>query len=424
MLMRFLLLLLAVLPLHLLAQDECDVDVVTTPITCAGAEDGAIQVLTISGGPFVYSWNGGPPGPDSELIGLGPGLVNLIVADPVALCISSFDIDLVEPGIEVIGNFSYCPSDPPVITALPVGGYEPLFYAWSTEDTTGTLAFEPGTEGTFTINSIDADGCIADVEFELTELPSPTVVMGLPDTACQNVLIQVLTLATTADSIVWRWAPDGFSNEFNHQIVYDASGYQLVSAQGFDADGCGGLPVLDSIYINAQVPAVFTATQAPCTTELDILLGSFADSCAFFFGDSLYFDLCNGFVRFDARRYEPATFTLYATQANGCNDTLEVIVDMRTEPTLFLSNAFSPDGDGINERWPERVELSDLGFEIVVYDRWGRPVWTSTKPELQWDGTLDGNLLPVGVYAYTMRYRDPCQATDEVATKGHVTIVR
>lgn len=54
----------------------------------------------------------------------------------------------------------------------------------------------------------------------------------------------------------------------------------------------------------------------------------------------------------------------------------------------------------------------------------GRQVWISNDPLAQWDGTLNGDPVPIGVYPYTMRHRDPCQATDEITTTGHVTVIR
>jgi gliding motility-associated-like protein len=422
--MRYLFFIVALLPLALFGQVECDVTTSTTPISCAGEADGSATVETLSGGPFVYSWDGGVPGPDATITDLPAGIYTVIVADPVTMCISELVVILEDPGIIALGNLVYCPSDAPVLTGTPIGGYEPLYYAWSTGDTTNTLAFPAGTEGTFTVNSIDADGCEAEFEFELMEMPSPTAVMGIPDTACQNVRVQVLTLATNGDSLVWRWGVDGYSNAYNDLISFTESGYQPISLQAFDTLGCGSLPTLDSIYIEAQVPAIFTATQIPCTPELDILLGSDTDSCAFFFGDELVTNDCNGYIRFNAQRYDFHTFTLYATQPNGCNDTLEVTVDVRTEPTLFLANAFSPDGDGINERWPDRVDIPALGYEVAVYDRWGILVWSATDPSAQWDGTTSGGQVPVGVYAYTMKHRDPCEPTNEVSSRGHVTVVR
>lgn len=425
---RNILFFLLLSPVRLWAQPECDVTLSLTAVSCAGEADGSISVVTGSGGPFLYSLNGSfPPTNIGTWTDLASGPYSVVVTDTAmaTACVSVFDTVLIDPGFVILGDLVYCPSDPPELTVVPVAGFDGLFYAWSTGDTTTTLSLPPGTNGTFTVNSIDADGCEVEVEVEVEELPSPTAVMGVPDTACQNVSLQILTLATTGDSIVWRWQEEGFSNAFNDIISFTAGGYQPISIQAFNTvDGCGGLPVLDSIYIDPQVPAIFTAMQIPCSTNIEVLLGSNTDSCAFFVNDLLISNACNGFLRYDVERYVFHTLTLYATQPNGCNDTLEVILDVRTEPTLFLANAFSPDGDGINERWPANVEVPALGYEIVVYDRWGRQLWIATDPLDQWDGTFDGSLVPVGVYAYTMRHRDPCQATDEITSTGHVMVIR
>ncbi len=425
---RYLIVLLILCPGILRAQPECDVALAVTPVSCTGLTDGAIAVITNSGGPFLYSLNGSlPPVNVGTWIDLAPGPYSIVITDTAQAtqCISVIDTVVIEPSLTITGEPLYCPSDPPELSVEPSIGYDGLYFAWSNGDTAQVINLPPGTNGTFTVTSIDAAGCELQADVDVEELPSPSAVMGVPDTACQNVLVQVLTLATTGDSIVWRWQDNGFSNAFNELVVFTGAGYQPISIQAFNSlDGCGSLPVQDSIYIEAQVPAIFSAAQIPCTTELEILLGSVADSCAFFVNDSLYVNDCNGFIRYDIKRYDFHTLTLYATQANGCNDTLEVILDVRTEPTLFLSNAFSPDGDGINEGWPARVDVPELGYEVVIYDRWGRQLWITNDPSGQWDGVFNGSPVPVGVYAYTMRHRDPCQATDEIRSTGHVTVVR
>ncbi|MBP8879157.1 MAG: gliding motility-associated C-terminal domain-containing protein, partial [Flavobacteriales bacterium] len=140
----------------------------------------------------------------------------------------------------------------------------------------------------------------------------------------------------------------------------------------------------------------------------------------FFVGDSLFMDLCSGYVRRDMRRYQEYDFTFYSTQPNRCDDTSAVHIDVRTEPTLFLPNAFTPDGDGINDTWPGPVDIPEDGFEVQLFDRWGVSQWASIDTQAKWDGSL----LPVGVYVYTMRHRDPCEPTQEVARNGTVTLIR
>ncbi len=406
------------------AQVDCDVTAgVTIALACAGDMNGEVSVTVNSGGPYTYQWD--TPGAETTATvgGLGAGIYTVVVTDG-ANCLSIIPVNLEDPGVVIDGITDYCPSDPPLLTAVPVGGFYPVTWLWSTGDTVSVVNIPTGTNGPIDITVTDSLGCQGTAQVTLNELPSPVVAMAATDTACQNAPVLVETIVSTADSVVWNWGGFGFSNELDPLIAFTSSGWQPISLQGFDSLGCGGLAVVDSMFILWQVPAIFSAMQVPCTPMVDIVLGSTADSCAFFIADSLWTHDCAAYFRYDFQRYDSLTFTLYATQANGCNDTLTTTVDVRTEPTLFLANAFSPNDDGINDLWPVRVDVPDDGFELRLYDRWGHEIWASDDPLAQWDGLLDGDPAPIGVYAYTMRMRDPCFPTNELTNTGHLTVVR
>jgi len=421
--MRQVSLFIAILVACFLKAQPCAVSISGTNASCAGIADGTVTVTVIAGGPYTYTWGHDPALNVAAAIDLGPDIYTVQVTDGVCDTLMFYVVE--EPGITILGVLDYCPSSPPLLTALPTGGFQPDVYAWSTLESTVSIQIPAGTEGTIDLIAVDTVTlCQVTAQVELTELPSPIAVMATPDTTCQRVLTLVNTVSTNADSLVWRWAGGGFSNQEDPLIAFDEAGWQFVSLQPFDSLGCGGLAMLDSIYAQPQVPAVFSVAQVPCTPTVDVVLGSFADSCAFFIGDSLWTNDCNGFFNYNNRRYVEVTYTLYATQANGCNDTLEVVLDIRTEPTLFYANAFTPNEDGINDFWPVRIDHPDVGFDLRLYDRWGTQIWSTTDPEDQWDGELDGGQAPLGVYVYQVRRRDPCEPSRELVDRGHVTVFR
>ncbi len=78
---------------------------------------------------------------------------------------------------------------------------------------------------------------------------------------------------------------------------------------------------------------------------------------------------------------------------------------------LFIPNAFSPDGDGINDKWTIRGGLNENypNNKLVIFNRWGIKVFESTGYNNNWDGNYNGNLnsgsntnLPVGTYFYVL----------------------
>ncbi|NJM93619.1 MAG: PKD domain-containing protein [Cytophagales bacterium] len=68
------------------------------------------------------------------------------------------------------------------------------------------------------------------------------------------------------------------------------------------------------------------------------------------------------------------------------------------QPTLLIPNAFSPNGDGINDYFSVyRLNINKIS--IIITNRWGGIVWQSDSLSSYWDGTQNGEPLPTGVYA-------------------------
>ena len=86
-----------------------------------------------------------------------------------------------------------------------------------------------------------------------------------------------------------------------------------------------------------------------------------------------------------------------------------------------MPNAFTPNGDGINDvfRIPPGI-LIELK-EFSVFDRWGNKIFTTLNSAKGWDGTFKGQQAASGVYVYIIKgsdYKGP------VLAKGSVVLVR
>ncbi len=89
----------------------------------------------------------------------------------------------------------------------------------------------------------------------------------------------------------------------------------------------------------------------------------------------------------------------------------------------FVPNAFSPNGDGENDRFMPVINRGELiGFE--VYSRWGELLFESRKTDdLAWDGTdSKGKPVPVGMYVWKLRMKvEGAKRTEE---SGMLTLIR
>lgn len=92
---------------------------------------------------------------------------------------------------------------------------------------------------------------------------------------------------------------------------------------------------------------------------------------------------------------------------------------------VFIPNAFTPDGDELNDRWTWALPESVVG-SVVVFDRWGSVVWESAvsaeQPEV-WDGSnQEGSPCASGVYGWRLLTGAPVQGQTE--WKGWVNVLR
>jgi gliding motility-associated-like protein len=89
-------------------------------------------------------------------------------------------------------------------------------------------------------------------------------------------------------------------------------------------------------------------------------------------------------------------------------------------PCLVIPEAFSPNGDLINDVWNILNIERYPAVEITVFNRWGQPVWKSEAGyPFPWDGKSNGKPLPVDSYFYLIDLHNGSKPIP-----GNVTIVR
>ncbi len=113
-------------------------------------------------------------------------------------------------------------------------------------------------------------------------------------------------------------------------------------------------------------------------------------------------------------------YTLNITDDKGCeaSGSMKVTVSGGTSKIL-VPNAFSPNGDGINDTWVITNLFVYPGVTVDVYNRYGQLVFHSENNNKTWDGTYNGKLLPMATYYYII---DPKNNEKKIA--GSVTIFK
>lgn len=72
---------------------------------------------------------------------------------------------------------------------------------------------------------------------------------------------------------------------------------------------------------------------------------------------------------------------------------------------LVMANAFTPNGDGLNDRLAIKSACSNFDYDIEVFNRWGILVFRNNAVDDFWDGRFNGEQVPGGVFIYRITYR-------------------
>jgi len=119
---------------------------------------------------------------------------------------------------------------------------------------------------------------------------------------------------------------------------------------------------------------------------------------------------------------------LYSVQAEsgqGCKST-EAVWVLWAGKSFFIPNAFTPNGDGLNDVFGAIPRLDYINqYRISIFNRWGQMIFDTSDLNQGWDGTFKGEACQAGFYVYRIVYQDFGTGTQESKVmEGTVMLVR
>jgi len=263
---------------------------------------------------------------------------------------------------------------------------------------------------------------------------------------------------------------DGFGCSYTQDFTLanpDIPSYTKQSKNVLCTDSCDGWiriqynfsdiplsPTLDTLIeglCEGQHVVTLTSNGCPITDTTDVVrdhnldnLRAWADRTTLFMGESvgLHADGVTGNVTYSwspsididqptsatptatPTSYDPC-YTVTVLDDNGCSNSDSVCIHCTDvicgDPLFTIPNAFTPNGDGQNDRICFNQE-NIVEFHIAIFNRWGEKVYESDDPSQCWDGTYRSQMCLPGVYTYTCHIR--CHADAENDFKGDITLIR
>lgn len=277
------------------------------------------------------------------------------------------------------------------------------------------------------IVSPTANGCNGlPTDFSITVNPSPITDFS-PTNACVNRITNLNDLSTANGGVITNWNWD-FNNDNiidhlfpNPNFVFTTQPNQSVSLSVTNSNGCSDT-ITKLITVNPTPVANFSFSP----TYTDILnsnifftnLSSFSTTWNWNFNDGDTSSMQHPSHEFlDTGIY---FVTLFAENIYGCTDTITKAVKINPSFALFIPNAFSPDGNNINDYFfAKGFGIAQL--ETTIFNRWGEVIFEGYLIDSKWDGTYKGDLVEPGTYAYKIKVIDDLGVNHEYV--GKVSII-
>ncbi|MBI1192445.1 MAG: T9SS type B sorting domain-containing protein [Bacteroidetes bacterium] len=387
--------------------DDLALSAVVVPPTFCGANSGVATVAAGGGAPpYNFLWSSGSG--TSSASGLRSGLYSVRVSD-INGCVDTLRVAVEDAALllSINGSPAFCGAFSAGATSVLSGGSAPYRYRWSNGDTTAAISGLPAAVYTLVVR--DNGGCLAVESIALqgsAGVLAEADVQGISCESLQDGAISVHVLeGVPAFEVSWT---DGFIGADRmdlpplvYTVAIQDQANCIASGPVAVGDGCDvpldavddfveaieGLPTGVEVLLNDSYPdrddifvvLVSGASEGTVSPGGD---GIFVYSAleGFTSLDSFAYALCNGF---------------------GLCDTAWVYVTVL--PEFQIPDAFSPNGDGINDFFDIRGIDAYPDNNLVLINRWGSEVFRAEGYLGGWNGvTENGAELPIGTYFYRL----------------------
>ncbi len=109
-------------------------------------------------------------------------------------------------------------------------------------------------------------------------------------------------------------------------------------------------------------------------------------------------------------------------QCGSYTDAVQISI-LNTYCNIAIPNAFTPNGDGINDSFKPIIGCELPNYLFRVYNRWGQMLFETTDIKQGWNGIFNGQNEPLSVFDYYLSFYDVCQQKQQFM-KGNVTLIR
>jgi gliding motility-associated-like protein len=378
-----------------------------TPATCFGKANGTATV-SIANAPAgtTYTctgWSTSPVQTGTLATGLSAGNYTATIQDNND-CIGKAFVTVTQPYPIVLTtetSSAICTTNNGTAIVFASGGTSPYAAAWQTNPPQLTLTATNLAAGSYTVTVHDADvTCIATTTVMVKDTADLTVTASQSPDLCNQGVGKAIANPKGEAPYIYLWTT---TPTYTTQIA-DSLKIGTYSVTVVDAYGCKSSASTTVINDNDILSAEFsTSPPGPVYAENVTTLQLTTNSGWVIDTGTAY--LSNGIpiksnpFNYTFPQYGDYTATYYFTSSHGCKDTVTYTIVVSDYMTLYIPNAFTPNGDGRNDVFAAEGTFINT-FEMYIYDRWGILVTKLDNINKVWDGTKNGGGAQEDIYVY------------------------
>jgi len=374
-----------------------NVDIITVQhLTCTENNIGIMQAETNNGAlPVSAIWN--TSSTNLTINNLVAGNYSVTLTDNWG-CTGFLDSELVTPADIIIdytlNNISCFELDDGNITLELSGGEPPFSTIWSTSSTDLTL--NNLSSGAYSVSVTDSKNCLSTDEFIISEPEELSLAISTKDVSCFGLRNGEILINASGGIEPYLFSVSvGSLTNTGTTFRSLAAGEYSVMVQ--DNNNC--IKQENTIiYQPSKIDASISYSNPSCIGMNDGSISAYAIG-----GTSPYTYTFNDMVMDTPifSNLREGTYSLTIQDINSCTYSIgNIILDYAIVECIDIPNAFTPNSDGVNDKWEIRNLDVYPGVIIYVYNRWGQEVYNGRVDSESWDGTYNGNKLPKGAYQY------------------------
>lgn len=395
--------------------------------TCERYSDGSAKVTGISGGamPLVYSWNTTPVQTTDSAIKLPAGTYTVKVTDANGCeAIATADVqNYPKPDLHLTPDQYLCIGND--ISLEAEGG---VIYHWTppatlTCPTCPKTKAKPTVTTTYTVDVVDSNNCPATGKVAITVLTKGEVAVGPPQEVCEGTNIQLYARGGSE----YTWWPGSSLNNANSATPLSSATTSTLYHVAIKQNECFTdtlsqmvnvvpMPTIDLGPDREGVAGQEITLDAKVTNATRIAWSPTSGlSCADCYSPKLILE-----------RTVKYTATVYNSLGCEAKDDITITVNC-DQSILFVPNTFTPNGDGVNDRFYPSIRGVKTIKALKVYNRWGQMLYEAydfpaNDPNYGWDGTFKNQELTPDVFVYMIETQ--CASGERIFTKGDISLIR